>query len=411
MTEQVVRETEPLEAKYGLPREVIFCRRCVMSNQRPCSSVEFKHGRSHQHRSLHIDEEGICDACRFAEQKEKVAWAGREKELVKLLDRFRRKDGGYDCIVPGSGGKDSCYAAHVLKTKYGMHPLTVTWPPILYTDIGWKNFRNWIEVGGFDNITFKPNGKVHRLLTRLSIENLLHPFQTFILGQKNLAPKTALSMNIPLIFYGENEAEYGNPIADNSTSLRDRSYYTMSNLSELSLGGVPVPELIEKYGLSANDLRAYLPADHAELERFPMEVHYLGYYLKWTPQESYYYAVEHTGFEANPVRTEGTYSKYNSLDDKIDGFHYYTTYIKFGLGRATYDASQEIRNKHLTRDEGVALVHRFDGEFPDKYFHEIMKEIGMKPERFLELCDQFRSPHLWKKEGGTWGLRNRCERT
>lgn len=410
MTEQVVRETEPPEAKYGLPREVVFCKRCVMSNQRPCSSVEFKHGRNRRHRSLHIDEEGICDACRFAEQKEKVAWAVREEELVKLLDRFRRKDGGYDCIVPGSGGKDSCYAAHVLKTRYGMHPLTVTWPPILYTDIGWKNFRNWIEVGGFDNITFKPNGKVHRLLTRLSIENLLHPFQTFILGQKNLAPKMALSMKVPLIFYGENEAEYGNPIADNSTSLRDRSYYTMSNLSELSLGGVPVPELIEKHGLLANDLRAYLPADHAELERFPMEVHYLGYYLKWTPQESYYYAVEHTGFEANPVRTEGTYSKYNSLDDKIDGFHYYTTYIKFGLGRATYDASQEIRNKHLTRDEGVALVHRFDGEFPDQYFHEILREIGMKPERFLELCDQFRSPHLWKKEGGTWVLRNRCER-
>ena len=411
MAEQAIPEAELLEAKYGLPREVVFCRRCVMSNQRPCSSVEFKHGKSHQHRSLHIDEEGICDACRFAEQKEKVDWAAREKELLKLLDRHRRKDGGYDCIVPGSGGKDSCYAAHVLKVKYGMHPLTVTWPPILYTDIGWKNFRNWIEVGGFDNITFKPNGKVHRLLTRLSIENLLHPFQTFILGQKNLAPKMALSTKVPLIFYGENEAEYGNPIADNATSLRDRSYYTMSNLSELALGGVPVPELMEKHGLSANDLRAYLPADHTELERFPIEVHYLGYYLKWTPQESYYYAVEHTGFEANPFRTEGTYSKYNSLDDKIDGFHYYTTYIKFGLGRATYDASQEIRNKHLTREEGVALVHRFDGEFPEKYFHEVMSEIGMKPERFLELCDQFRSPHLWKKEGETWKLRNRCERT
>lgn len=406
MLEQAVGESQPLEARYGLPREVVFCRRCVMSNQRPCSSVEFRHGRSHRHRSLQIDAEGICDACRFAEQKERVDWAAREKELLRILDRFRRTDGGYDCIVPGSGGKDSCYAAHLLKAKYGMHPLTVTWPPILYTDIGWQNFRRWIEVGGFDNITFKPNGRVHRLLTRLSIENLLHPFQTFILGQKNLAPKMALQMRIPLVFYGENEAEYGNPIADNSTSLRDRSYYTMSRLPELSLGGVPVPELIEKHGLSLNDLAAYLPAPHGELEKFPIEVHYLGYYLKWTPQESYYYAVEHTGFEANPVRTEGTYSKYNSLDDKIDGFHYYTTFIKFGLGRATYDASQEIRNRHLTREEGVALVRRFDGEFPEKHFQEIMSEIGMRQERFLELCDQFRSPHLWKKEGGAWKLRH-----
>ena len=137
-----------------------------------------------------------------------------------------------------------------------------------------------------------------------------------------------------------------------------------------------------------------------------MEVHYLGYYLKWTPQEAYYYAVEHTGFEANPVRTEGTYSKYNSLDDKADGLHYYSTYLKFGLGRASYDAAQEIRNKHLTREEGVALARRFDGEFPEKHFQEVMDYIEMDPERFLELCDKARSPHLWEKEDGEWRLRH-----
>ncbi|MBI3021814.1 MAG: N-acetyl sugar amidotransferase [Candidatus Omnitrophica bacterium] len=397
--------TQRSEAKYGLPEAVVFCQRCVMSNQRPCSSVEFRHTKDRRHRTLRFDDEGVCDACRVAEQKEQIDWAKREEELLRLLDRHRRRDGGYDCIVPGSGGKDSAYAAHVLKYKYGMHPLTVTWPPILYTEIGWKNFRSWLEVGGFDNITFKPNGRVHRLLTRLAIEHLLHPFQTFILGQKNLAPKIALQTRVPLIFYGENEAEYGNPIADTSSSLRDRSYYTMRNLSEVYLAGLSIPELQERYRLSLNDLSAYLPADGHALEESQIEVHYLGYYLKWTPQESYYYAVEHTGFEANPFRTEGTYSKYNSLDDKIDGLHYYTTYIKFGIGRATYDASQEIRNKHLTREEGVALVRRFDGEFPERYLREVMDFIECSPERFLELCDTFRSPHLWKKVEGRWMLR------
>jgi len=398
--------SEQLEAYYNLPPEVHFCRSCVMSNHRPSSYPEFKHTKDRKTPTLHIDEQGVCDACRFAERKEQIDWQAREKELERLLDRFRRNDGEYDCILPGSGGKDSIYASHVLKYKYGMHPLTITWPPILYTDIGWQNFRNWIDVGGFDNISFKPNGRVMKLLTRLSTENLLHPFQTFILGQKNLAPKIALQYNIPLIFYGENEAEYGNPIAENATSLRHKSYYTMKDLSEVYLGGVSAPELMEKYNISLNELKAYLPADHEDLERSNIEVHYLGYYLKWTPQESYYYSVEHSGFEANPFRTEGTYSKYNSLDDRIDGFHYYTTYIKFGLGRASYDASQEIRNKHLTREEGVALVHRFDGEFPEKYFHEIMDYIGLKPEYFLELCDKFRSPHLWMEVDGEWKLRH-----
>ncbi|MCC7451866.1 MAG: N-acetyl sugar amidotransferase, partial [Anaerolineae bacterium] len=327
---------EKLEAYYGLPEEVVYCKRCVMSNQRPSSYPEFKHTSKRITPTLHIDEEGICDACRYADRKEQIDWAAREKELVKLLDQYRRNDGAYDCIVPGSGGKDSAYAAHILKYKYGMHPLTVTWPPILYTDYGYQNFRNWIEVGGFDNITFKPNGRVHKLLTKLSIENLLHPFQSFILGQKNLAPKIALQYKIPLIFYGESEAEYGNPIAETQTSLRDKSYYTMRDLSEIYLGGVSIPELQEQYGLSLNDLMAYLPADHKQLEQGDIAVHYLGYYFKWTPQEAYYYAVEHTGFQARPFRTEGTYSKYNSIDDKIDDLHYYTTFIKFGLGRASY---------------------------------------------------------------------------
>jgi len=397
---------EKLEAKYGLPEKVFFCKRCVMSNQRPASAVEYKHTIDSKKVTLNIDEDGICEACKQAEEKEKIDWGKREEELLRLLDKHRRNDGYYDCIVPGSGGKDSAFQAHVLKYKYGMHPLTVTWPPILYTDYGYRNFRRWIEVGGFDNVSFNQNGRVMKLLTRLSIENLLHPFQTFILGQKHLAPKIALQYKIPLIFYGENEAEYGNPIADNVTSLRDKSYYTMKNIDEVYLGGVSIKELKEKYHVDLADLKAYLPPPYEELEKSNIEVHYLGYFLKWTPQEVYYYAVENTGFEARPFRTQGTYSKYNSIDDKIDDFHYYTAYIKFGLGRASYDASQEIRNKHLTREEGVYLVKRFDGEFPNKYFDEIMDYIGMTREYFMELCDKFRSPHLWKKEDGEWKLRH-----
>lgn len=395
-----------LEAYYGLPEEVKFCTKCVMSNQRPASAVEFKHTKDSKKVTMQFDEHGVCDACRTAEIKDNIDWGMREEELIALLDKHRKSDGSYDCLVPGSGGKDSAYQAHVLKYKYGMNPLTCTWPPILYTDYGLKNWKNWLD-SGFDNLSFYRNGKVMKLLTKLSIENLLHPFQTFILGQKNLAPKIAAAHGINLIFYGENEAEYGNPIADNMTSLRDKSYYSFDHLDEIFLGGVSVPELIEKYDVRLSDIMAYLPPKADELERANIEVHYLGYYLKWTPQEVYYYAVENTGFKARPFRTQGTYSKYSGIDDKIDDLHFYTTFVKFGIGRATYDASQEIRNKHITREEGVALVNRFDGEFPDRYFDEIMQYIGMEPEHFHDLCNRFRSPHLWSKDGqGNWKLRH-----
>jgi N-acetyl sugar amidotransferase len=397
-----------LEAKYGLPADVTFCTKSVMSNQRPASAVEFNHTINSKKQTLSIDEEGVCDACRVAEHKaSQIDWEKREEQLLTLLEKHRKNDGSYDCLVPGSGGKDSVFQAHILKYKYGMNPLTITWPPILYTDYGYQNFKNWIDVGGFDNISFNRNGRAMRILTKLSIENLFHPFQTFILGQKNIAPKLALRYNIPLIFYGENEAEYGNPIADNSVSLRDKSYYTMKNLNDIYLGGITVREIIEKHNLSLNDLMSFLPPRADELENSNIEVHYLGYYLKWTPQEAYYYAVEHTDFRARPFRTQGTYSKYNSIDDKIDDLHYYTTFIKFGIGRATYDASQEIRNKHINREEGMALVKRFDGEFPDHYFEEIMDYLKIDPGYFkTELTDRFRSPHLWKKINGDWRLRH-----
>jgi N-acetyl sugar amidotransferase len=397
-----------MKIKYNLPENIKFCQSCVMSNQRPSSLPEFTHTKDRKGaKYLNLDENHVCDACNQTKIKEKIDWTSRENDLVKLLDKYRSKDGSYDCLVPGSGGKDSAYQAHILKYKYGMNPLTCTWPPILYTDYGYANFKNWIEIGGFDNITYKQNGQVMKLLTKLAIENLLHPFQTFILGQKNLAPKIASRFNIDLIFYGENEAEYGNPIADNLTSLRDKSFYTYSNLENVYLSGISIKEILEKYNfVKKSDLLTYLPMNNDDFISKNIQVHYLGYYLKWIPQESYYYAVENCGFKARPFRTEGTYSKYNSIDDKIDDLHFYTQFIKFGLGRASYDASQEIRNKHLTREEAKALIKRFDGEYPKKYINEVLDYLEIKEEKFIKLCNDFRSPHLWKKTSGEWKLRH-----
>jgi N-acetyl sugar amidotransferase len=414
---------DQLEAKYGLPREVKFCKKCVISNQRPNSAVEYKHTEASKKTTIHFDEHGVCDACRTAEMKARsIDWAERERELRELCDKHRSKDGSYDCLVPGSGGKDSFYAAHILKYKYGMHPLTVTWAPHIYTDWGWRNFQAWIHAG-FDNILVTPNGLVHRLLTRLSVEKLFHPFQPFIFGQKSLAPKLALLHNISLIFYGENEAEYGNPIADMNSAKRDWSYFTASDPSDIYLGGTSLRELKEDYGLTDVDFQPYLPVDPEKIEKNKVEVHYLGYYLKWHPRGCFHYAMEHGGFKPSPERTAGTYSTYNSIDDKIDDFHYYTTYIKFGIGRATYDAAQEIRSGDLTREEAIELVKRYDGEFPERFSEEVFQYLSIDPKTFpvasrkfeqpvmdkdyfMHLADHFRSPHLWKYENGTWKLRH-----
>jgi len=396
-----------LEVRYGLPPVVKFCRSCVISNQRPSSSVEFEHRKDSKKVTIRFDELGICDACRYAEKKDvEVDWEEREAQLNDLLDKYRSRNGSYDCLVPGSGGKDSVFASHVLKTRYGMHPLTVTWAPHLYTDVGWRNFQNWIHKGGFDNYLFTPDGHVHRRLTQLAFRNLLHPFQPFIFGQKNYAPKMALRTGIPLVFYGENEAEYGNAVAENTSAKRNTSYFAQDSGAneELFFGGVPLQEL-PAYGIELGQMDPYLPVDSQAMNSAGVEVRYLGYYLKWVPQACYYYAVENVGFEANEERTEGTYSKYNSIDDKTDPYHYWTTLVKFGIGRTTYDASQEIRNHHITREEGVALVHRFDGEFPEKHFPAFLDYLGMERDEFFDIADGFRSPHLWRRTAAGWDLR------
>ena len=412
----------PESTKYGLPPKVEFCKKCVISNQRPNSAVEYTHTKESKKATIFFDENGVCDACNYAEKKKSdIDWQQREAQLKELCDRHRKYDGSYDCIVPGSGGKDSFYASHILKTKYGMHPLTVTWAPHVYTTWGWKNFQSWIHAG-HDNLLTTPNGRVHRLLTRLSTELLFHPFQSFMFGQKSLAPKMALLHQIPLVFYGENEAEYGNPIGDTESAERDWSYFTSSDHSKVSLGGVSLKELLEQFGVDKVDLNAYLPADPNRIEEQGVEVHYLGYYLKWHPQSCYYDAVEHGNFEAAPERTPGTYSKYNSIDDRIDDFHYYTTGVKFGLGRASYDAAQEIRSGDINREEGVALVEKFDHEYPQRFAEEIFSYLSLPEKEFPEatkmfeqpimddqyfkkLTDTFRSPHIWKHADGIWKLR------
>jgi len=206
--------------------------------------------------------------------------------------------------------------------------------------------------------------------------------------------------------------------------LQNQEYYAFKESEELYLAGTSVRELQDEYGLSKNDLLPYMPADPMLLKKNKVQVHYLGYYLKWHPQSCYYYSVENAGFQASPERNLGTYSKYASLDDKIDDFHFYTTFLKFGIGRATYDASQEIRSQDIERDEGVALVNRFDGEYPHRFEKEVFQYLSINKEEFgrladlfespimtneyfTNLCEHHRSPHLWKYDNGKWALRHR----
>ncbi len=380
------------------PSEVRFCSKCVVSNQRP---------------RITFDENEMCSACQYAYEKQNVIdWEEREEMLKAVLDTYRSKDGSYDCVVPGSGGKDSVYVSHQLKYKYGMHPLTVTWAPFEYTDIGWQNYLAWKDAG-FDNLLCFPNGILHRKLSRLGFELLGDAWEPFAYGQKAYAFHIAAKFKIPLIFYGESgEVEYGG-----STKNKHKPYETPADWKDTYYKGSGIDEIV-KYGLEAklftqeeiqnNKFELYRPPPVKELENIHAQMHWFSFYKKWVPQENYYYSVENSKFKANSERSEGTYSKYASLDDKQDGYHYYLGFIKFGIGRTTSDAAHEIREGHITREEGMALVKRYDGEFPKKYFSWFLDYLQITEKDFWDVVNRYRknSPHLWKEVNGEWKLKH-----
>ncbi len=389
-TEARVRAAAFNMDKQTAPTEVKFCKKCVVSNQRP---------------RIVFDDEGVCSACRYAEHKRSgIDWDARGKEFKELLDRFRSPH-GYDVIVPCSGGKDSSMIAHRLKHEYGMTPLCVSWAPFAYTDIGRQNLDAFIQAG-FDVQVFTPDGLVHRKLSRLAFEYLGDPWSPFAFGQVCYPLNVSIQTGIRLIMYGENgEAEYGGDPAANDKPCWDfddweRVYLKGSGVRDLVDEGIKVGAFDNVHDVSP----WYGMPNPTFLKQTKPEFHWWSYYHFWHPQENYYCATEHTGFTANPDgHSEGTYSKYASLDDKYDGFHYWMAFIKFGIGRCTSDASHEIRDGEIDRDEAVALVKKFDGSFPGKHFEEFLEYIGCDRERFYEVADRYRPGHLWDNPRlGVW---------
>jgi len=375
--------------------KIIYCKKCVMSNQRP---------------RMHFNDEGVCGQCLYSEYKQTmVDWDKREKELHDLCDRYRSNDGSWDVIVPGSGGKDSSYTAYTLKEKYGMHPLTVTWASTIPTEIGSQNLYNFIQ-SGFDNILISPNGKIHRQLSKLSFIEYGENFLPFSYGQVHAPLHMAVKFNIPFVMYGENgELEYGGSLKNyNKPTMEiNESDYVQEKFAPSS--NPTNPETWESK-INPSDLTLYKAPPLSELQKLGIQEHYFSYYDPWKPEKHYEIAKNHLGFKPNSTRSEGTYTDFASLDDKTDGFHYYLMFAKFGIGRATSDAAHQIRDDIITRDEGVDLVLQYDGEYPKLHEKEFLDYMEMDQEELQKTIDKFRRPIIWKKENENWILKQQVSK-
>lgn len=347
-----------------------------------------------------FDEAGVCNGCHTAKLREATDWDARRAEFLDLVERFRPRHGAYDCIVPWSGGKDSSTIAYRLKFEFGLNPLLVTFSPLLPNDVGVHNREALIELG-FDHVMMRPNQKVARELARRFFIERGNPKVHWDAGVNAVPVQVAVRYGIPLIFYAEHgESEYGGRVlSEEHRKLRDAT-----EVLEHQIGDDPANWV--DGGIDQRDLAPYLYPDHSEIERCGIKALYFAYFFPWDVVENFRLISSKIAFRtAANSRTEGTFTDFDSLDDKFDGLYYHMQFIKFGFGRATRDACRQIQRGGMTREEALNLVRKYDDEFPQAHHDEALEYLGLSETEFTEVVDLHRSPEIWRFEGNRWMLR------
>ena len=348
-----------------------------------------------------FDKNGVCNACNYQVQKKKINWKERKLEFEELCKKYRSKDGKHDCIVPWSGGKDSSSIAYKLKYEFNMNPLLTTFSPLMPSDIGKKN-RQLLINKGFDNLFLKPNEEVSKHLAKRFFIERGNPKVHWDAGINAFPINVALEKNIKLIFYAEHgESEYGGNVL-NEESKRSRNF---TEVIEHQIGDDPRNWVTDE--VTENDLNPYIYPSTEELENADVRAYYYSYFYRWSMFENYKFVKEKYDFkESSRERTCGTFTNFDSLDDKFDDIYYYMQYIKFGFGRCVRDTTRFIHNGYINRDEAIELCEKYDGEFPDYNLNDILDYLDLSKSELFQLIDKHRNDEIWKKdEKNNWKLR------
>ena len=354
--------------------KIQYCKRCVTPNTRP--RIEF-------------DEKGVCNACRFADHKKTINWKAKEKELKKLVEKFKTKD-GYDCIVPVSGGKDSHFQTYYAKKVLGLNPLCVTFMPSMPTEAGNKNRRNLVEKLGVDHISITPDPETHRKLCKIMLVEHGNPFMAWIQGIFSGVTQVAVEKKIPLMFYGENgEAEYGGSTKGKASQSIESSEGVKLRVKS-SRPNWKDPENWHEYGIPKNKLIPYIEPNDDEKKKVGVRRLFLGDYVPWNNNHNLHVALNIVGgFNLLDRRTVGTYTHGTSIDDDIDEIYLWLIWPKFGFHRASKSASPDIREGKLTRERAVELVRMYDGEFPWYIFDKVLEYLQMTEGEFWDVIKRF----------------------
>jgi len=361
-----------------------YCKRCTY----PIIAV-----------NLSMGEDGVCSGCIVNDEKKRIDWSVREKEVQELLYSYQKKDGSnYDCIVPVSGGKDSHFQVWYIKEKLKLNPLLVTYYTHNYTETGEKNLRNISRAFGVDHYIFTPSLETYRKMNRASFKMLGDMSWHFHCGMWTVPFRVAVQFNIPLVVYGE----HGFLDLAGQYSFSDRPEFTVRDRKESSLRGYDWNDFVGKEGLKAKDLLwARFPTD-ADIARVGVRGIFLGVYLYWDGNANAE-SMKKYGFQASEEAFERTYRRTSNVDDiHENGIKDWMKFVKFGYGRCTDHTSKDIRLGIMTREKGIELVRQYDHVIPQKSLKYFFSMTGMDEEEFFRTADTFRDPRVWWIQDGQW---------
>ncbi len=345
---------------------------------------------------IEFDSRGWCNACQWMEEKKSLDWSKRKIELENLLEKNRSKTGGFDCVVPVSGGKDGSYVAYNLKHVWGMNPLAVTVTPALSLDLGNTNLNNFIE-SGYNHIQINPDVSTMRALNKMGFIEKGFPYYGWLVSIQAAVVRLAVNLNIPLLFYGEDgEVEYGG-----STESKNRACYSIEYMRRIYLEGGH-DRVLNMSGVEKEKLYFFNFPNESELAGKSLEIAHWSYFENWDPYRNYLTAKEHCGLQEADTSNAGTFTNFSQNDQALYALHTYLMYLKFGFGRATQDAGIEIRRGAMTREQGINLLRLYDGHYPEDYIDTYLDYYGMSKIEFDEVLDRWTNKELFEKESGRW---------
>jgi len=374
-----------VNSEEGRMKNISWCENCLNMSTRP---------------RITFDDRGWCNACQWMEEKKTMDWTPREGELTNLLDKHRSTTGGFDCIVPVSGGKDGSYVAYTLKSKYNMNPLAITVRPALALEVGDQNLYNFVH-SGFNHIHISCNPVVLDRLNKYGFIEKGFPYYGWLIAIMTAVIKTAANFKIPLIFYGEDgETEYGG-----STESKNKALYDIEYMKRVYLEGghEKVFDRIKEDGdISESDLSFFKFPTEDEITEVGLSFTHWSYFEAWDSYRNYLVAKNHCGLVEKDEVNHDTFTNFSQNDQSLYALHAYMMYLKFGFGRATQDAGIEIRRGSMTRDQALNLVRMYDNAYPYELIDVYLEYYNMTKEEFDAVLDNYANTDLFEKIDGIW---------